>query len=541
MSATDSVTSVPPGPEGENHAPGTVEKIDRGLLVVATVVVLGAIMSILDTTVVNVAVNTLAAQFHTTLPTIQWVATGYTLALATVIPLTGWIADRFGTKRLYMVSIGLFVFGSSLSGLAWSTGTIILFRILQGLGGGMIMPAGMTILTRAAGPNRLGRVMSIVGVPMLLGPVIGPILGGWLVTDVSWRWIFFINLPVGALSLLMTELFVADPPYIKKPKGGIDYFGLGLLAVGIGTLQIVLDKGQREDWFQTSWIVELAVLSVVSLALLIWWELKARNAVVDLRVLLFKNFASGVTLIFVVGAALYGSLILVPLFQQELLGYTALLAGLAQSPQGVAALVCMPLVGLLVSTADTRGLLLFGLSMLSLALYMMAKWTLDSSFWDMVWPRVVFGVGMSFLFVPITTVCVAFVPSPRMGNATGIFNLMRNIGGSIGVSLMTTLLAQREQFHQTRLVERATHYSYAYQFFYGRLVEGLTLRGQSPFFAHKEALGIVYGQVQRQAMAMSFVDCFWVVMIASILTLPLVFTMTRPPKGHGPGPGAGAH
>jgi DHA2 family multidrug resistance protein len=509
-------------------------------IVVTLSVMLAVFMEVLDSTVVNVSLPHIAGTLGAAIDESTWVATSYLVSNAIVLPATGWLSRAFGRKRFYMACVVAFTLSSLLCGFAPSLLWLIVFRVMQGLGGGALQPVSQAILLETYPLRKRGMGMALFGIGVIFAPIIGPTLGGWITDNFSWRWIFFINIPVGALSLLLTQLFVADPPYLKRAAGRVDYFGLGLLAVGIGALQMVLDKGQREDWFQTSWIMQLAILSAVCIVVLVIWELRIKNPIVDLRVLLFKNFASGTTLMFVLGLSLYGSLILVPLFQQQLLGYTATLAGLAQSPQGLASLICMPIVGLLVAKADTRYMLVFGLALLAVALFMMSRWTLDISFWQAVWPRIVFGVGMSFLFVPITATCVAFVPPERMGNATGIFNLFRNVGGSIGVALMTTLLAQRSQFHQSRLIERVNQYSYPYQFMYGRLLHGLMGRGESEFAAHKLATGVVYSLVQRQASAMAFVDCFWIVMFLALATLPLILTMKRPPK-HGPRPGPGTH
>ncbi|MDE3131494.1 MAG: DHA2 family efflux MFS transporter permease subunit, partial [Acidobacteriota bacterium] len=320
MSATEEAIATP------QAAPGADDfHISRELLMVATVVILGAIMSILDTTVVNVAINTLAARFHTTLPTIQWVATGYTLALATVIPLSGWIADRFGTKRLYMGSIAMFVAGSCLSGLAWSSTTIILFRVLQGLGGGMIMPAGMTILTRAAGPQRIGRVMAIMGVPMLLGPILGPILGGWLVADVSWRWIFFINLPVGIVALTLALRIL--PRDVAEHSQRLDIVDLLLVSPGLALVIYGLAESSSSGGFGSGKVLIPLLAGIVLLIAFVRHALRTKDPLIDLRLFKNRTFATSSVSLALMVISVFGAFLLLPLYFQAVRGESALMAG----------------------------------------------------------------------------------------------------------------------------------------------------------------------------------------------------------------------
>src|SRR4051812_21105392 len=341
------------------------QELDRKLLAVAGVVVLGAVMSILDTTVVNVAINTLAREFKTSLATIQWVATGYTLALATVIPLTGWAADRFGTKRLYLTSITLFVTGSILSGLAWSDVSLIFFRVLQGLGGGMLMPAGMTILTRAAGPQRVGRVMAIIGVPMMLGPILGPILGGWLVDSASWRWIFFINVPIGAAALIMSLRVL--PRDVPEPSQRLDWVGFALLSPGLALLIYGLAKSTSTGGFGSTQVIVPAVVGLIALALFVVHALRTENALIDLR--LFKNrtfAASEVTLILVI-VAVFGGMLLLPLYLQVVRGESPLSTGLLLAPQGVGAMIAMPIAGRLTDRTGVGRIVPFGLVLVGIS------------------------------------------------------------------------------------------------------------------------------------------------------------------------------
>ena len=420
--------------------------IDRALLTVAAVVVLGTIMSILDTTVVNVAINTLAARFHTTLPTIQWVATGYTLALATVIPLTGWIADRFGTKRLYMVSIALFICGSSLSGLAWSSGSIIAFRVLQGLGGGMIMPAGMTILTRAAGPRRIGRVMSIIGVPMLIGPILGPILGGWLVADVSWRWIFFINLPIGILAFILAQI-VLDPDQ-PQPAHRLDWLGMLLLSPGLALFIFGLAESSSYGFGSLrSWGPTAAGLVLIAGFFAHSWRTDA--PLIDIRTFTHSRAgaAAGVFTLFAI--SFFGALLLIPLYYQSVRGASALDAGLLLAPQGLGAMVTMPLAGKLTDKYGPNYLPAAGIPLLVIGMAPFAFVTATTSYVLLCGFSVVLGLGMGLSMMPTMTAAMQAVPPAAIARTSTAMNIIRQGGASIGTAVLSVILASaiKTNFH----------------------------------------------------------------------------------------------
>ena len=507
--------------------------------VVAISVMLATFMEVLDTTVVNVSLPHISGSLSASVDESTWVITSYLVSNAIVLPATGWLSQVFGRKRFYMTCVALFAVSSFLCGLAPSLTWLVLFRILQGLGGGAMQPISQAILLESFPVRKRGMGMAIFGIGVVFAPVIGPTLGGWITDVYTWRWIFFINVPVAAFSLILTQLNVADPPYLRRGVGKVDAFGLGLLAVGIGALQIVLDKGEREDWFSSNWILQLAILSAVCLIALIIWESRVRHPIIDLSIFKIRNYPQAVILIFALGVALYGSLVLLPLFLQTLLGYTAMQSGLALSPGGIGTLICMPLVGFLVGRKDVRYMIVFGLSMLSLSMFMASRYTLQISFWDAVYPRIVMGVGLAFLFVPLATVMASFMPRDKIGSATGIFNLMRNLGGSFGIAGVTTLLAKRSQFHIAHLVENLSLYNPNFQQAYQAAVNYLLSRGEAPATAQKQALGLLYGGAQRQAALLSFLDCFWLLGVAIIVITPLVFIMRRPPRHSGPR--AGAH
>jgi EmrB/QacA subfamily drug resistance transporter len=414
-------------------------KLDRGLLLVASVVVLGAIMSILDTTVVNVAISTLARDFATPLSTIQWVATGYTLALATVIPLTGWAADRFGTKRLYLTSISLFVAGSVLSGLAWSSGSLIAFRVLQGLGGGMLMPAGMTILTRAAGPQRVGRVMAIIGVPMMLGPILGPVLGGWLVTDFSWRWIFFINVPVGAAALFMSLRVL--PRDIPDALHRLDWQGLIVLSPALAAIIYGLAETNSAGGFGSAKVLIPMIAGVLGLAYFIRHALRTSDALIDLRLFLNRTFtASSLTLVLMV-VAVFGGMLLLPLYLQVVRGETALDTGLLLIPQGVGAMVVMPIAGRLTDKTGVGRIVPVGLLIVGVSFLWLTQLGAHTSYWLLGGDLFLMGAGMGATMMPTFSGAMQTLRRAAISRASTTLNIQQQVGASIGTAVLSVILA----------------------------------------------------------------------------------------------------
>ncbi len=422
------------------ETPGASGGLDRGVLAVAMVVVLGAIMSILDVTVVNVAIKRLAGAFDAPLSTIQWVATGYTLALATVIPVTGWAAARFGTKRLYMISIGLFVAGSALAGTAWSAGSLIAFRVLQGLGGGMIMPAGMTILTQAAGPRRVGQVMSIVGIPMLLGPICGPILGGWLVDDVSWRWIFFINLPIGVVALfLAARILGRDTP---RPGERLDVLGLVLLSPGLAALIYGLAKGAQKSDFGSAEVLIATIAGAVLVVLFTIRALTARAPLIDLRLLKRRSVAAASGMIALFMCAFMGAMLLLPLYYQVVRQENALSAGLLLAPQGLGAMITMPVGGKLTDRIGPGRVVLIGLPVVIGAVAgFTAVLHADTSYWTLGGVLFVMGLGMGLTMMPTMAAAVQTLVHDEVPRASTMLNIIQQVSASVGTALMSVLLA----------------------------------------------------------------------------------------------------
>ena len=427
------------------NASAADDKLDRGVLLIASVVVLGAIMSILDVTVVNVAIQTLAKEFDAPLSTIQWVATGYTLALATVIPLTGWAADRFGTKRLYMTSIFLFVVGSMLSGLAWSSESLIFFRVLQGFGGGMIMPLGMTILTRAAGPQRVGRVMAIIGVPMLLGPIIGPILGGYLVDAASWRWIFFINLPIGIAALIASQRILARD--VPQPAHRLDWQGLALLSPGLALFIYGLAQTSGAGGFGRWQVIVPGLIGIAMVTGFVFHGLRTSDALIDLRLFTNRVFAaSSVTLVLVI-ISVFGGMLLLPLYLQVVRGESAMDTGLLLAPQGLGAMIAMPIAGLLTDKTGVGRIVPFGLVVVGLSFLALTQLAADTSYWVFGAALFVMGVGMGFTMMPTFSGAMQTLRRAAIARASTTLNIEQQVGASIGTAVLSVLLTHEIVSH----------------------------------------------------------------------------------------------
>jgi EmrB/QacA subfamily drug resistance transporter len=437
------LASVTPQPA----AAAPPDALDRQTWIVAAVVLLGAIMSILDTTVINVAIDRLAIDFNASLTTIQWVVTGYTLALAAVIPLTGWAADRFGTKRIYLWSLALFMAGSILSGLAWSAGSLIAFRVLQGVGGGMIMPAVMTIMTQKAGPQRMGRVMGVLGVPMLVAPILGPILGGWLVDDVSWRWIFFINVPIGIVAIVLAMIVLErDKP---QPAHRLDWLGMALLSPGLTALIFGLAESNGPDGFGAlkCWLPALA--GAVLIAAFLWHSWRSEAPLIDIRTFTHSRAGASAVMFMLFSIAFFGSLLLVPLYYQSVRGASALESGLLLAPQGLGAMITMPLAGRLTDRYGPTKWPAFGIPLLVIGLAPFAFVTADTSYLLLCSFSFVLGLGMGFSMMPTMTAAMQAVPAAAIARTSTAMNIIRQSGASIGTAILSVILS-------TQITDRVT-------------------------------------------------------------------------------------
>jgi DHA2 family multidrug resistance protein len=499
--------------------------------IIALTVMLATFMEVLDTSVANVSLPHIAGNLSASMDESTWVLTSYLVANAIILPMGGWFSMLLGRKRFYMICVTLFTISSFLCGMAPSLGALIFFRVLQGIGGGALQPVSQAILVESFPREKQGMAMAVYGMGVVVAPVVGPTLGGWITDNYTWRWIFLINIPVGILSLILTAILIFDPPYLKR-RGladglKIDYVGFGLLAVGLGALEVVLDEGQKEDWFSSHFIVTFAAIMAVCLIAVVVWELRQKEPIIDFRILKDRNYALATAAMLVLGFVLYASTALMPLFLQTLVGYTAMMSGLVLSPGGLVMVVCLPAVGILVRKYQPRWLVIFGVLVTSMGLFRMAKFNLQIDYSTAVWSRMVQSFGLAFLFVPISATAFAYIPKERTGYATGLFNLARNIGGSSGIATAITLLARRAQFHQSVLVAHLTPYDFRYREALAGAAATLRAGGAPSADAALQAQGMIYGTMLRQANMLAFADAFWVMGVLFLLIIPLMFCIKR--------------
>jgi len=502
--------------------------------VVAMTVMLPTLMVIIDTAVVNVALDHIRGSLSAGIDEATWSITSYLAANAVIVPMTGWLSRFFGRRRYLLFSVALFTVSSLLCGLAWNIQSLIVFRILQGIAGGSLQPISQAVLLETFPPVQHGMAMAIFGIGTMFGPIVGPILGGWITDNWSWHWIFFINIPIGVISLFMTTLFIRDPSYMKRTAASIDYLGLIFLGLWVGCLQMILDRGQREDWFASGAIVTLAVITVIGLVLFIFKETTARYPIVDLGVFRNYSFCIGNTVVFFILVNLFGSIVLLPIYLQTLMGYTASLSGIVLGPGGIAVLITMPIVGRLITRVNPKFVVALGVVITAWSSYLMSRFTLGADFFAVFWPRVVMGVGMGMVFIPLTTLTLSGIRREEMGNATSIFNLVRNLGGSLGVAFVTTLVARRAQFHQMRLVEHLTPFDPNFWSSSQQAVGMLQSKGLEGTAAAQGGQGVIYEQMLRHASMMSFNDAFYVLSVMMICMLPLVLFMKHIRHGSEP-------
>jgi MFS transporter, DHA2 family, multidrug resistance protein len=506
--------------------------------IVAVSVMFATFMEVLDTTVVNVSLPHIAGSLSATIDEATWALTSYLVANAIILPMTGWLASRFGRKNLLMLSVVGFTSASFLCGLSPNLESLIVFRIVQGATGGALQPLSQAVLLEAFPPHERGKAMGFWGLGIVVAPILGPVLGGWLTDSYSWRWVFYINIPVGIASIVMTKMFIFDPPYLRQESRRIDYWGLGMLAVGIGALQFVLDKGQEEDWFASNIITALAIVAAVTLIALLVHELTTDDPVVDLRVFKERSYAVGVFLMTVLGFVLYGSLVLLPIMLQTLLGYPSLQAGIAMAPRGLGAFFMMPLTGLLIGRVDARKLMAIGFGIGGVTLLWLSQLSLQAGYWDIFWPQLFQGVGMSLTFVPLTTVAMDKIPRERMGNATSLFNLMRNIGGSIGIATTGTMLVRTRQTVTATLGTHVSAYDATTQGVFMQMRAAFMAAGADITTATSRAYAALFGMLQRQAAMVAFVEIFQLLGFLFLALIPLVLIMRRPRQK---APGVAAH
>ncbi len=495
--------------------------------IVTIAVMLATFMEVLDTTVVNVAVPHMSGNLGATYEEGTWVVTSYLVSNAIILPMAGWLAARFGRRRMLLLCVTGFSVTSLLCGMATSLEALIFFRVLQGLSGGGLQPLSQSVLLETFPPKKHGTAMAAYGLGIIIAPILGPTLGGWITDNYTWRWIFYINLPVGIISLLMISQFVIDPGYLRKRvTGGVDLWGIGYLALGFGMLQMVLDTGQRKDWFGSNQIRLWTALCVIGLVGMVVRELTAKHPIVDLRVLKDRTFTAGTLLMTMLGFVLYASLMLLPIYLQTLLNYPAFQAGLALSPRGIGALIFTPITGQLTNRIDPRKLLTVGIVVGGSTMFSLSHLNLNAGYWDIFWPQVIQGAAMAFLFIPLMATSMSGIAKEKMGNATSIYNLMRNIGGSFGIACMTTFLARRQQVHQNQIISHVTPMDLRTQ----EMAQGLQgwFRMHAPlssYDAMHKSFGAIYLMVQQQAAMLSFVEAFWVMGVIFWCMLPLLLLL----------------
>jgi len=497
---------------------------------VAFSVMLATFMVVLDSSIANVALPHIAGSLSASTDESTWVLTSYLVSNAIMLPASGWIAARIGRKRLLMLSIVAFTGASMLCGMSLTMPMLIFARVLQGAGGGGMQPLAQSILLESFPPIEHGKAMAVYGVGIVVAPVIGPTLGGWITDSYTWRWIFYINLPVGLLALFMANLFIEDPPYLRGGrKGAIDYLGFGLMAVWLGTMQLILDKGQEADWFEADWIRWLTVLSGAAFVAFVARELINRDPIVRLGVLKNRNFCVGSMITGLYGVLLYGVTAFMPLFLQTLLGYSALDSGLAVSPRGVGSLLSMLVVGALASRVDGRLLLACGFGIFGYSALMLSHLNLGISMGSVAWPNFINGFAGGFVFVPLTTLAMGRLRKQEMGNAAGIYNLIRNIGGSVGIASLTAFLVRGGQVHQDYLGAHLGAGDPAAEAAISGLATHFSIAGADAVTAHREALGALYGRLQQQATSLAYADNFRLLGYMALACIPLALLM-RPPQ-----------
>jgi DHA2 family multidrug resistance protein len=506
---------------------------------VAIAVMLATFMEVLDTSIAAVALPYIAGSLSATNDEATWVLTSYLVANAIILPASSWFSLRFGRKRFLIVCIVIFTISSFACGSATSLAWILIARAVQGAGGGALQPLSQSILLETFPPQKRGLAMAVFALGVVVAPVLGPTLGGWLTDSYSWRWAFYINIPVGVFAVFMISRYVEDPPYIKDAHPGkFDGIGLGLLAVWLGCLQIILDKGQEDDWFSATWIRWAATILVIAFVAFLIREFRHDKPLVDLRVFRHRNFAIGCVLIGLFGAAIYGLVTLLPLFYQELMGYTALAAGWAVSPRGIGAIVAMPIIGYLTAKMDNRWLIAFGFLLFAAASLWFGEVNLSIGQWTFLWAILISGFGSGCVFVPLSTTAMAFLKNEEIGNASGLYNLLRNIGGSIGISVVNTIVSRHEQVHRNELAGSLSPARVTVHDTLLEMQQYLSTRGASSTDAMHQAYGLINQSLTGQARLWSYVDDFRYMALMCFFCVPIVFALKKAVRK---GPAGAAH
>ena len=502
--------------------------------IIALTVTLATFMEVLDTSIANVSLPHIAGSLGASQEESTWVLTSYLVSNAIVLPISAWLSRLLGRKRFYMTCVALFTASSFLCGLAPSLGLLVFFRVLQGAGGGGLQPSEQAILADTFPPAMRGMAFAVYGMAVVVAPAIGPTLGGWITDNYTWHWVFYINVPIGIISMLLTSRLVEDPPYLiqqqKQFKGKrVDWWGLGLIAVGISCLQLVLDKGQEKDWFATHWITVALIISIVCLVTWIVWEWRHPDPIVDIRLFRHRNFAVAIFFTFALGIVLFGTTVMLPQFMQDLLGYPAVTAGEALAGGGFIMMLTMPIAGQLSSRIDPRWLMGMGFFITGAALYYMAQnISLGMDFRTVVILRIFQTAGLAFIFIPSSILNYVGIEPGKNNQVSAINSFVRNIGGSLGIALITNFLTRSAQQHQNYLVAHATPGSGAYDSYLSGMSSALQRAGVPKFEAQQQSIGQIYGMVQQQAVSLAYVDAIAILAIVIIALTPLVLILRRP-------------
>jgi DHA2 family multidrug resistance protein len=492
-------------------------------------VMLAVVLEILDTSIVNVALPTMMGNLGATVDEVSWVATSYIIANVVVIPMTSWLAARFGRRRYFVASILLFTAASFLCGAAHTLPTLVAFRVLQGLGGGALLSMSQSILVEIFPPQRQGTGQAIFGMGAMLGPSLGPTLGGWIIDRWSWPWIFWVNVPLGIAAALLCFRYLPVPRVAPRRTAGVDWSGIALLVIGVAALQTLLERGNRLDWFESDFVIALAVVAAGAIAAFVWHELRTEHPVVDLRVFRYRALVVGCAWGAAMGVGLYGSVFLFPLFTQQLLRWNTWHSGIAILPSSIATAIMMPIAGRLLWRVGPAPLLGAGLAVFVPALWAMSHWTLQSGYWDLFWPQVGRGVAMGLMFVPLSTATLRALPPADVLQGAGLYNLFRQLGGSMGIATLATLVDHRSALHHARLAEHVTPLSPAARLRLDALTAALTARGLDPASAAQAAYEALERIVAAQASLLAFRDCYLLILLLFLVLAPLVPMLRRPP------------
>lgn len=495
-------------------------------------VMLGAFISSLDTSIVNVAIPYMRGNVGASVEEITWVSTGYILSNVIIMPIIGMLSVRFGRKNFYVASIIIFTATSFFCGLAWDLTSVVLFRIIQGIGGGAMVPIAQAILREIFPPEEQGMAMGLYGFGVVLGPAIGPVVGGWLTDNFSWRWIFYVNVPIGIVNVLLAIKYIHDPVFLKREKNKIDFLGLGLLIVGLGSLQVMLEKGEYKSWFESSFIRTLAAISAIGIILFIWRELTTDKPAVNLRIVKNVNFSIGSFIVGIMGLGLYGSLFVIPLFLQQLLGYPAYDAGLAMMPRSIAMAVVMPIAGRYYNKLGPKFFIGSGFIIASFSLYQLSTLSLDVGYWDIFFPQFIQGAGFGLIFVALSTATLSTIEKRQLTDAAGLYNVIRQVFASVGIALVANELSNRTTYNRVMLTSHINDYSNTTSSWLAEAKSLLLGKGFDMQRATDGALKLVDGEVMRQASMLAYNHIFFLVMCLFIITIPVVFLIRSPRKQH---------